>query len=583
MILERFLLIFNRLCLILLLVFSFNIWSYDVRIEGVTDPELLQLIQSASKLEKLKTTPPHSLTGLKKRAEGDRSNISQALQSKAYYDPKIDFRIPNPSLVILIIDPGSIYPLADFRIRLSQNGQMLQMCLPDLGIEVGAPALPEKILNAEDALLDTLNLYGYAFATIQQREVIADQEKKEIIVSLTVDTGPLTYFGPIHVSGLKRTQESFIYKKLKWMEGDLYDPKKIEKTQEALELSGLFRSVNIKHADQPSAGDQLPFQIHVVEAKQRSIGVGLNYNTILGPGLTAEWEDRNYAGEGQILSFRADVWKKIQEGKLSYTIPDFKRCNQNLTLLAEYEYENVKAFTERSFSVSATIERLINEKLRFSYGLMYKLLRSEDSIGDGTFDLIKTPLQWRWSNANSLLDPTKGQTLHLKIVPSFQVRNPQFVYSIHTFTGTTYHSLSRNDRVVLAAKLMLGSIIGASQYSIPAPERFYAGTENALRGYRYLTVSPLIHDKPIGGRSLLIGSLELRFRSTENWGWVAFYELGNVFKDSLPKLSPMLQSVGLGLRYHTPIGPLRLDIAFPLNKRKIDKTFQIYFSIGQAF
>jgi translocation and assembly module TamA len=280
------------------------------------------------------------------------------------------------------------------------------------------------------------------------------------------------------------------------------------------------------------------------------------------------------------------VWPTLQEGSISYIIPDFRRRNQNFIWLAEFSHEKIQAFTESAFSLSATIERKLNKRTTISYGTMYKLLRSERSDHNGTFDLIKVPLQLRWSNADSLLNPTKGFTLNLKAIPSFQFINPQFVYSINTFTATGYYSLTNNDRCVFASKLMLGSIIGANEYDIPPPERFYAGSENTLRGYKYLTVSPLGRDhKPLGGRSLMIYSMEMRFRIGENFGLAPFFEIGNVYSSPYPDFNcKQLRSVGVGFSYHTPVGPLRCDIAVPLDRRRhLDAPCQIYFNIGQSF
>lgn len=574
-------------------LFTSALWSYEVVFEGIQNSEVLKLVQSASQLEKLKDSPPATLLGLKRRAEGDIANIVQALHSQAYYGAQVNFSIdPNRSRVIVMIQPGPFYPLSAFNIRYLQNGEEISenslpcsISLKDLKVKLGEPALPETILTAEDILLDKLNLQGFAFASIKKRDAFADQQAKNVIVWLVVDTGPLTYFGPLKITGLERVKESFFYKKLRWCQGNLYDPKVIEKTQEALELSGLFRSVNIKHAEEPSEGNLVPMEIAVLEGKQRSIGFGLNYMTSLGPGVSAEWEDRNILGEGQKLSLRSNVWQKLQEGSITYLIPDFKKQNQNLIWVLDYQREHTKSFTENSFSFSGTIERKLNERLRISYGGMYKRLRSQRSDFNGTFDLIKFPLQLRWSNADSILDPTEGGTLQLRVIPSFQIFSPQFAYCINSFTGSMYQSLTKDKRHVFAVKLMVGSIFGANEHEIPPPERFYAGSESTLRGYRYLTVSPLgHHHKPLGGRSMFIYSLELRNRIGKDFGLTFFYDMGNVYMESYPNFEDGIrQSVGLGIRYYTPIGPIRLDLAFPLNKRHIDNAFEAYFSIGQSF
>ena len=135
---------------------------------------------------------------------------------------------------------------------------------------------------------------------------------------------------------------------------------------------------------------------------------------------------------------------------------------------------------------------------------------------------------------------------------------------------------------------MLGSIFGAGKHEIPPPERFYAGSQNTIRGYRFLTVSPIEkrrHHKPVGGRSMFVYSLELRSRITKDIGLVGFWDIGNVYSDAIPNFERrLLQAVGVGLRYYTPVGPLRLDVAVPLNRRKdIDNYFEAYFSIGQSF
>lgn len=582
-------------CIILFIALFSTVWSYEVIFEGLQDPKLLDLVRSASRLEKLKDSPPSTLLGLKRRAEGDMANITQALHSQAFYGSSSTFTIDHDrSHVNVALHLGPVYPLAAFNIRYLHNGEEIEACklpflvtLKNLNVKIGEPALPETILSAEDALLELFNKQGFAFASIKKRDAFADQLAQNVIVWVVIEIGPLTHFGPLEIKGAERLKHMFFYRKLHWCEGNIYDPKAIEKTQEALELSGLFRSVNITHAENPINGDFVPMEISVVEGKQRSVGFGLNYTTSLGPGLTAEWEDRNILGEGQKLGFRSNIWQKLQQANVSYVIPDFGRQNQNLIWMIDYERERTKSFVENSLSLSGTIERKLNDNLRISYGGMYKRLRSQHSDFNGVFDLIKIPLQLRWSNADSILEPTKGGTIQLKMVPSLQIFHPQFAYSINTFTGHYYHSLTEDKRHVLAMKFMAGTIFGASRNEIPPPERFYAGSEATLRGYRYLTVSPLgIHHKPLGGRSILVYSVELRNRIGKDFGLVFFYDIGNVYKRALPNVSKegFRQSAGLGIRYYTPIGPLRLDVAFPLNKRRhIDNSLEVYFSIGQSF
>jgi translocation and assembly module TamA len=183
------------------------------------------------------------------------------------------------------------------------------------------------------------------------------------------------------------------------------------------------------------------------------------------------------------------------------------------------------------------------------------------------------------------LDPTSGYSIHLKSVPSLQLKPPHFAYCPTTFISTFYLPFQEDHRFVVAGKLTVGSIFGTSRHTIPPSERFYAGNENTLRGYGYETVSPLKDHKPIGGRSIMVLSLEARMRLSETLGLVGFYEIGNVYSSPAPQFNhEQLQSAGVGVRYHTAVGPIRLDFAFPLNRRpKVDGPFQAYLSIGQSF
>lgn len=566
--------------------------SYEVIFQGITDEKLREVILANSQLIKLKESSPSTEIGLKRRSESDLKNILLALHSKAYFGGTVSQSFdPHKDTVTVTIDEGPIYTFSAYHIRLLQNES--EISATDLGLNFealsivpGAPALPEVILNSEEIILKTLDLSGFAFAILKSREVIADHETHHVDVLWVVDTGPLAYFGPLTITGTYRLKAPFFHKKLRWQEGELYNPLLITRTEEALELSGLFHSISVSTGEEPFNGNQVPIEISVSENKQRTIGFGLKYTTSLGPGFSAEWEDRNIFGEGEKLRIQTDIWEKLQEGNLTYVIPDFKIQDQNLVWLLNYDRERTKSFTENAYSLSASLERNITHRLRFSYGGMIKHLESQRSDFNGTFDLLKTPLQLRWSNADSILEPTQGGTLQLKVIPSLQYINKKFAYCINTLTGTLYQSLSSNKRHIFAVKVTLGSIVGAEKHEIPPPERFYAGSEATLRGFRYLTVSPLEHDgkKPIGGRSMFIYTLEMRNRIGENLGCVLFYDIGNVFSNAIFNFSQVMrQSIGLGLRYYTPVGPLRLDIAVPLNKRHIDNALEAYFSIGQSF
>lgn len=570
--------------------------SYSVSLEGVEDPQLEAALKASSRLMCLSDHSVASLGVLKRRSEADVVNFVKVLHGFAYYNGRVEYTIDqsaDPISILFTVYSGPVYPLESFQIVPTEPSlsmpdgfcyQTINLC--ELGVTLGSPAYAESILQAEEVLLRLMADNGFPNASIARRDVVADQKQKQISVKLEVDSGPRAYFGVTKISGNATVCEELFYKKIAWGLGEPFNSRDVQATQEALESSGLFVSTSINFGQPDPDTGLLPMEIQVDEAKQRSVAGGVSYTTQRGPGVMAEWDHRNVRGMGEKINVRTNVWKDTQDARFSYVLPDFQKSNRDLLLLAEIEHENVEAYTETSFSTSAILDRKCTEGMKLSYGLMYKSILTQRSDHNGKFHLLKVPLQFRWTTANSLLDPTSGYSMNLKLSPTVQLKAPHFFYCPATFIGTVYLPLTKDHRLVLAAKTIVGSIIGPSRHTIPPSERFYAGSESTLRGYRYLTVSPLDHKrKPIGGRSIMVLSLEARMRVSEKLGLVGFYEIGNVYSNTVPQFNhKQLQTVGTGVRYHTPIGPIRFDLAFPLDKRKgIDNSIQAYMSIGQSF
>lgn len=568
--------------------------SYVIDFEGVKSDETLSIVKSVCGLISLQDIPPVSDASLKRRAEADVPNIIKALHSLSLYGAVVDLKIDfekNPVHILFSIEEKDFYPLASFKIQHSltsdcQSYPLDAINLSDLGITLHDHALPKDILHAEETVLHLMEKAGYPLCSIEKRDVIVDQHAKHVMVTLIVKTGPKAVFGHASFTGNKRVSEDFLQKKIGWNAGDVYDPARIDRTQIALEQTGLFSTISIENGKLNEDGS-LPILINVHEAKHRSIGIGAGYATERGLGVAFEWEHRNIRNMGEKLSLKSNLWKEQQEATILYLIPDFLTANQDLRFILDYEHQKTKGFSENSYSFATLVERQLNEHMRISYGGMYKQLHDTRSDNNRDFNLLKSPIQLRFNNTNSLLDPTEGFSINLKVVPTVQVFKPQFFYCINTLVSSFYQPLTADHSLSLADKITFGTILGGTRHAIPPSERFYAGSENLLRGYHYLTVSPLNKDnhKPTGGKSMFINSTELRYRHSETIGFVGFYEIGNVYESYTPNLKEkMLQSAGLGIRYYTPVGPLRADIAFPLNRRKhLDSAFQFYISIGQAF
>lgn len=584
--------------------YSFGVEKYEVVFEGIYNEHLLSLLKSASQLETLQNSPPSTLLGLQRRAENDIKNFVKVLHSQAYYNARVnvDFEFESlPAKVFILIETGEVYPLRTLEIVPDFKAQKSYFCSgltsESLGISLNEPATTLAILNAEYTLEKALSSKGYPYGRVSKRKVIADQEDKSITATLFVDSGPLCHFGDVLVYGNTGVRNQYFKKHLLWKKGDIFSPYKIKATQKELELSGLFSSVSVTIPETAPSNGELPIKIDVREGKPRTIGLGLSYETERGIGASFNWAHRNFNGLGDRVGVKSSFWSDKQFGEISYIQPDFGMRCQDLVWSADYLRELDEGYHSKAFSLSGILKKEQNKYLRYSYGLMYKYLIDTDihekknhqsqKTDDETFNLLKFPISFYWNHSNSILNPTEGYRLKMSAIPSYKFIGSQVFYSINLLNASYYFSLDKMERHLIAIQGTFGSIPGPKKTEIPRSELFDAGTDTLLRGYRYKTVSPLDNEyKPTGGRSMMIYSFEYRYRFNKEFGSVLFYDFGNVYASRIPQFNKkILQSAGVGLRYFTPVGPIRFDLAFPLNPRKhVDKSsYQFYLSIGQTF
>lgn len=609
---------------------------YFVQFIGKLSEETVEVLKSQSQLLSLESSPPPSLVSLKRRALADLPNLTQALHSQGFFNAEIDLEVneeTSPVTVLVNIETGPIFQLASFTILPSAQMELSNKPSPDrdkgraflesdflgeeepfsweveeervewvdldseehelsaiplekLGVTIGGVALPSAILKAEESLIEFLHSKGYPLAKVSQRTVVADRSRHNVEVTLYVDTGPLAHLNFPSISGYSQVERDYITRKVTWSRSDLYSPEKIASTFDALERSGLFRSITVELAEELDEEGLLPVDIHVIERKHRSVGIGVNYSTEWGAGVVGEWQHRNMRGVGEQLAFKTELLSRYQTGTINYRIPDFYFAGMDLLNSVNGEREITDSYHETSWTLSSRLYKRLTPSLQGWAGVALMYTYATHSDNDHHFTLLKVPLQMKYNTSDNILDPSRGININLRFTPTSQLLQSSLNYYTTRYDGAVYLPMNTKETWIFAGRVSLGTILGASRIDIPPAERFYAGSPNLLRGYRYLTVSPLdAQNSPEGGRSLMVISLEARRRINEEWGLVGFFDIGNVYSTPVPELSAkQLKSIGVGMRYYTPVGPLRLDLAFPLNPRaSIDPSFQIYFSIGQTY
>jgi translocation and assembly module TamA len=376
-----------------------------------------------------------------------------------------------------------------------------------------------------------------------------------------------------------------VHDTLPWNEGQLFSADLIDAGQKKLTSLGLFSLVRVFPAQELDEHGRVPVNVVVTERKHRSVGAGISYKTDEGPGVSASWENRNLFGGAERLAFSATFADYLLSAEGGYLKPFFLRKDQSLRLSARLADDEPDAYSSRNLKSTSVLERSITEELKLGAGLGFKLARVTQ-LGETNRDsYLLFPLNMEYDGSNDLLDPSGGSRLGLKaetFLDPFE-DNPGFVRGLGRYRH--YVQILGEPSLVLAAGIGAGAIVGADSAAIPADERLYAGGGGSIRGYAFQSVGPIRDGVPVGGNYLIELSLELRLRISERFGLVGFLDGGNAFNAPDPDFSQgLLWGTGVGLRYYSPIGPFRLDIGFPLDRRPgLDDSFQVYVSLGQAF
>jgi translocation and assembly module TamA len=564
--------------------------EYQVAFEGVDDPELLELLKAVSETVRLVDRPPPSLIRLRRRAEDDRPRLQQALRSRGYYDAEVAVATDpdtEPVQVRFDVRPGPPYRFRDVTVDVAPTEPAPSLpSLAELGIAPGEPVASQTILDAEAALLARARTQGYALAELGERRAVVDLAADAMDLTLALRPGPLVRFGDIRIEGLETVEEDAVHRRLPWRPGEVITAERLAAGREALFDSGLFSSVMVDLGTEPGADGRLPVTIEVNERKHRSIGLGVGFRTDEGLSGNVSWEHRNLFGRGEQLKLELDGSFLGAHLTGAFRKPDFWRRDQALLAQTRLAFDDTDAFESRSAGASLGLERLLARGMTISAALAFRAAQiQERDQEEEEFGLLSLPVLYRWDRSDDLLNPTRGGRLALENEPFVDVFGSDVAFNKARLGYSHYLQVLDEPRVVLAGRGAVGTLFGASRDEVPADLRFYAGGGGSVRGFSFQLAGELDDDdNPLGGRSLLELSAEVRVRLTETIGAVAFVDAGSAFGSSVPDFSETLRvGAGPGLRYFSPIGPVRLDIGFPLNARDSDDSFHLYISLGQAF
>jgi translocation and assembly module TamA len=571
---------------------------YRTTISGARD-ELSDLLDQVSQLKALENRPPPSDEALRRRAERDLGLFDDAARSLGFWDAEFSYRIDtseHPAQVTVTVAPGPLYHVGSVAI-LGADGKPVP--LPQgsrpLPLKPGDAARTAPVIAAENALVADFAEHGHPFAKVEKREVVIDHARHTMAVTYRLTPGPEARFGAATIIGLKTLEPGYVERRLRWRKGDLYNAAEVEQTRRAMIETGLFSTVRITPTPDPRDPGVALIGIEATERPHRSVGAGLGYNTSQGAAAKVFWENRNLFGNAEYLRLSATGGQQVYALNGSFRRPDFLVTRQDFLASAEIAdytptaYHSRRALTsfgiERSFTrnlvggLAIQLEKADVEQLAEEPGIITAAQRTQ------RYALIAAPGYLRIDTTDSLLTPTRGYRAQLSVTPSHIFSSAGLNYVLNEVSASTYRPLGEDGRAVLAGRAAFASLDGPPLLELPADQRIYVGGGGTIRPYAYQTAGPLAaNNDPIGGKSSLVFNFEARLKVTQTIGVVPFIDAGSYYESSTPQISQkMFYGVGLGLRYYTAFGPLRLDLATPLYRRSSDAPVQVYVSLGEAF
>jgi translocation and assembly module TamA len=453
----------------------------------------------------------------------------------------------------------------------------------DLGLEIGKPALAAPVAAANDKIEHRFRGKGFPFARVTKRKVIVDHATQRMDVVYMVDPGRSALFGPTSINGLESVHRDYVQRRLLWSAGQPYDINLVDKTRDALVASNLFSTVEITtvRTDDPAV---TPMTVDLSERPSRSVSVGVAYASTEGFSANASWEHRNLFGEAEDLKLSLIFGQEDKAVTADFRKPDALGLNWDFISKLTIGTEDANAYTSKGERFLNGFEYKGISQIVLGFGLSLEHATIDDFGLQQRYSLVGIPLYARRDTTDDLLNPTKGDRENIALTPYTDPGRTSLTFISGKATGSIYQQLG-SDRYILAVLGSIGATVGIGLDELPKDKRFYVGGGGSVRGYGFQRAGPIgIHDEPVGGLSSAEASIELRYKLTQTIGLVPFLDAGNVYDTNLPDLSKrVFLGTGIGLRYYTGLGPLRLDLATPLHRREGDRPIQIYVSLGQAF
>lgn len=569
-----------------------------------------QLIRAVGEVD----DPPSNRFEARRRARAAMSSAEALLRSEGYYQPTLEDDVigEETPVAVVRVTTGPRFLLADYGLNwtLPPPDQKTDTAVRgEVGLTTGDPGRAVDVIAAEGRIIAGLTRRGYADASAQPRRVIVDHATQTVQPNYNIASGPLILLDGVRLVTRGPTRPEWVAGLAPWSMGDVYDPEQVAELERRLLETGVYDGVGVALSprDQTDADGLRPIVVTLtdrprwiqeagvtVSTAQATVTAGRATTNSGGSAIEGLWTYHNRFGRADTLAFQARLATVDSRLGADLKLPHWRRPGQTLTMGAAIVNEDTEAYRRFAGVLYADVRQRMGKSSWYSYGLGVDVGQYDENRFDPvTQDPISITrnlaiLTGRGSfymdRSNDPLDPTSGYRLNASVQPTAVTGEDTVLFLRTEVQATAYLPLEDNARTVFAGRVKLGSIVGGEELTVPSDRLFYAGGGGSVRGYEYQGVGPRLPDNtPRGGISLFETSLEVRRQVFGNFQGVAFVDAGAIGFQETPNFNNLRYGAGFGVRYKLPFGPVRADIAFPLDRREGDAAFQIYISLGQAF
>lgn len=574
--------------------------TVDFKLLNSSDEDLEASLVSASLSSGLLANDEKTPYDVVAAAQSDYSRLVEALYAQGYYSAvvritldgkeaaKVDpFNLPSQVNEIKIsVDPGEL-----FEFGTAQVGPLAPGTTKPEEFETGQSALATVVRGAARKAVNDWRSAGYAKAQVIDQSITAEHANSRLNVTIAIDPGPKLTFGDVTVTGESKTKPARVRQIAGIPRGEVYDPDAVKKGADRLRRTGTFKSVQVTEAETPDPDGSLDLGIAVIDRKPRRIGGGAELSTDEGVTLTGYWLHRNLFGGAERFSIDGKVTQLgTEKQNMDYSLifrfekPAVYGADtlffSQLSFELEDEPDYIDHMVELTFGASREFSPYLTGEL--GVGVSYHEITD---IYDGTREtrelfLYSLPAKLIYDRRDNTLDTQNGFFISAELTPFYEQYKSQ-TGGLFEMDARAFSSFGAEDSTVLAGRLQLGSLVGPDAVDAPPGYLFYSGGGGTVRGQPYESLGANQDGRSLGGKALAVLSGEVRYSITDTIGVVGFADAGFVGADSFDE-GEWHAGAGLGMRYKTPIGPIRVDAAFPVSG-ETSKKMQLYIGIGQAF